>query len=77
MATKKKIQIVEYWLKNNFNSKAYVEQADPRCGRRFAVATKDEEGRPTYWTDFLPINTLYEVVFALLRYDIFIKIKEA
>lgn len=76
MTTKEMIQQTEHWVKT-FNPKAYVEQADPRCGRRFAVATKDEEGRPTYWTEFLPIKTLYEVVFALLRYDIFIKIKEA
>lgn len=77
MTTKQMIQQTEHWVKNNFNSKAYVEQADPRYGCRFAVATKDEEGRPTYWTEFLSIKTLYEVVFALLRYNIFIKIKEA
>lgn len=77
MATKKKIQTIEYWLQNNFNSKAHVEQADPRCGTRFAVVTRDDEERPTFWTEFLTIDTLYEVVFALLRYNIFIKIKEA
>lgn len=30
----------------------------------------------TYWTDFLPLNTLEEVVRMLMNYDSFIKIKE-
>ena len=72
-----KVEQTDRWVKENFNQKAYIEQSDPRCGRRYAVVTKDEEGRPTYWTDFLPIDTLNEVVRMLMRYNIFIKIKEA
>ena len=72
-----KVEHTERWVKENFNPKAYIEKSDPRCGRRYAVATKDEEGRPTYWTEFMPIDTLHEVVRMLMRYNIFIKIKEA
>ena len=72
-----KVEQTERWVKENFNQKAYIERGDPRCGRRYAVATKDEEGRPTYWTDFMPIDMLHEVVRMLMRYNIFIKIKEA
>ena len=74
--TEKQLSVIDGWVKM-FNKKATVEQADPRCGRRFAVVTKDEEGRPTYWTDFLPIDTLQEVVRMLINYNSFIKIKEA
>ena len=75
--TKQKLSVIDYWLKNSFNPKAGIEQADIRCGRKFAVVTKDKEGRPTYWTDFLPIDTLQEVVRMLMNYNSFIKIKEA
>lgn len=73
----RKVEQTERWVKENFNQKAYIEQSDPRCGRRYAVATKDDEGRPTYWTDFMPIDMLNEVVRMLMQYNIFIKIKEA
>lgn len=72
----KKLQMVEMWVKQ-FNPKAQIEQADVRCGRKFAVVTKDEAGRPTQWTDYLPLDTLSEVVRMLLNYKSFIKIKEA
>lgn len=72
-----KVLQTDRWVKENFNSKAYIERSDPRCGRRYAVATKDEDGRPTYWTDFLPIDMLNEVVMMLINYNSFIKIKEA
>ena len=76
MAKKSKIEQINYWLRENFNPKAKVEESDPLIGRRYAVMTQDEEGRPTYWTNWLPLDTLYEVVFALIRYNIFAKIKE-
>ena len=72
-----KVEQTDRWVKENFNQKAYIERRDPRCGRKYAVATKDEKGRPTYWTEFLPIDTSNEVVRMLMRYNIFIKIKEA
>ena len=72
-----KLEQTERWVKERFNPKAYIERSDPRCGRRYAVATKDKEGRPTFWTDFMPIETLNEVVRMLMQYDVFIKIKEA
>lgn len=72
----KQIGTIDYWVKQ-FNPKAYIEQSDPRAGSRYAVATKDEEERPTYWTQFLPLDTLEEVVRMLLNYNSFIKIKEA
>ena len=74
--TEKQLSLIVSWVKT-FNQKATVEKADPRCGRRFAVVTKDEEERPTYWTEFLPIDTLQEVVRMLMQYNSFIKIKEA
>lgn len=76
MKRKTKKQLLESWVKD-FNPKASIEQGDDRIGRRYAVVTRDDENRPTYWTDFLPINTLYEVVRALMHYKSFIEIKEA
>lgn len=76
MAKKSKIEQINYWLRENFNPKAKVEESDPCIGRRYAVMTEDEGGRPTYWTNWLPLDTLYEVVLALVRYNIFAKIKE-
>lgn len=70
-----KLQRVDMWVKQ-FNPKAQVERADARMGRKYAVCTRDEDNRPTYWTDFLPLNTLEEVVRMLMNYDSFIKIKE-
>lgn len=70
-----KLQMVDMWVKT-FNPKAEIERADARMGRKYAVVTKDEDNRPTYWTDFLPLNTLEEVVRMLMNYDSFIKIKE-
>lgn len=75
--SKWKIEQTERWVKENFNQKAYIERSDLRYGRRYAVATKNDEGGPTYWTDFMPIDMLNEVVRMLMRYNIFIKIKEA
>lgn len=72
----KKLQVIDMWVKK-FNPKAYLEPADARYGRKYAVATKDAEGHPTYWTDFLTIDTLQEVVRMLMNYNSFIKIKEA
>jgi len=76
--SKKKEQLarIDGWVKQ-FNPKAYIERSDPRVGDRYAVATMDEEGRPTYWTQFLSRGTLEEVVRMLLNYNSFIKIKEA
>lgn len=64
------------WIKT-FNPKAQIEQADARMGCKYAVMTKNNEGCTHYWTDFLPIDTLMEVVRMLLNYNSFIKIKEA
>ena len=64
------------WAKT-FNPKAYIERADARYDRKYAVVTKDEDGRPTAWTDNLPLDTLSEVVRMLMNYNSFIKIKEA
>ena len=72
----KKLQRVEMWAKT-FNSKVEIDRADARYGRKYAVVTKDEEGRPTAWTDYLPLGTLSEVVRMLMNYNSFIKIKEA
>lgn len=72
-----KVEQTDRWVKENFNPKAYIEPSDARCGRRYAVATMDEEGRPTFWTDFMPIDTLNEVVRMLMQYNSFIKIKQA
>ena len=71
-----KLQRVEMWVKT-LNPKAQVEMSDARIGRRYAVVTKDEDGRPTAWTDYLPLDTLSEVVRMLMNYESFIKIKEA
>lgn len=64
------------WAKT-FNPKAEIECADARCGRKYAVVTKDKDGRPTAWTDYLPLDTLSEVVRMLMNYNSFMKIKEA
>lgn len=64
------------WAKT-FNPKAEIECADARLGRKYAVVTKDEGGRPTAWTDYLPLDTLLEVLRMLMNYNSFIKIKEA
>ena len=74
--TKLKLRLMDLWVKT-LNQKASIEQGDDRIGRRYAVVTRDDGNRPTYWTDFLPINTLYEVVRALMHYKSFIEIKEA
>ena len=76
--SKKKDQLarIDGWVKQ-FNPKAEIEAADVRCGNRYAVVTKDKDERPTYWTQFLPLDTLEEVVRMLLNYNSFIKIKEA
>lgn len=71
-----KLQRVEMWAKT-FNSKAEIDRADARMGRKYAVVTKDEDGRPTQWTDYLPLDTLSEVVRMLINYNRFMKIKEA
>lgn len=71
-----KLQRVEMWAKT-FNPKAQVERADARYGRKYAVVTKDEDGKPTTWTDYLSLDTLCEVVRMLMNYNSFIKIKEA
>ena len=71
-----KLQVVEMWAKT-FNQKAKIQRADARYGRKYAVVTKDEDGRETTWTDYLPLDTLSEVVRMLMNYNSFIKIKEA
>lgn len=67
--------MAEMWAKT-FNPKAQVERADARYGRKYAVVTK-EDGRLTQWTDYLPLDTLCEVLRMLMNYNSFIKIKEA
>lgn len=70
-----KFQVAEMWAKT-FNPKAEIEPADARYGRKYAVVTK-EDGRLTAWTDYLPLDTLLEVLRMLINYNSFIKIKEA
>ena len=77
MTTKKKIETIETWLKEDFNQNAYVEESDPRIGRKYAVATPAKTCGANYWTDWLSIDTLMEVVRMLRNYNSFIKIKEA
>ena len=77
MAKKRsKEEQINYWLQEHFNPKAHVVKGEPRLGRRYNIETEDEEGRPTYWTNWVSLDTLHELVWALVRYNIFAKIKE-
>lgn len=75
-AKESKKERIERWIKEEFNPKAFLMESDPRCGHLFAVTTMDGCS-PINWTRFLPLNTLEEVVRMLVRYNSFIKIKNA
>lgn len=76
MAKESKKQKIERWVREDFNPKAFIKESDPRVGKLYAVATMDGKS-PTYWTRFLSLSTLEEVVRMLCQYDNFSKIKNA
>lgn len=76
MTHKQKENMLDIWVKEHFNPKAFIQRADVRCGCRYAVATK-KDGCLHLWTPFLLISTLEEVLTHLINYNDFIKIKEA
>lgn len=71
MSGKERKQMLEDWV-YDWNPKAYLRRADPRCGSRYAVAIKGKENENPL-TEYMPLKELEQFLSGVIQSSKFLK----
>lgn len=68
MSVKERIEMIEKWMRNKYGREdIYVNEVDPRVGRRYGIVIMQRSCVMTHLSAYLPLKELEAYVDGLLR----------